>query len=66
LGIPAVAVITDRFEPTARAVAQVNGLPGYPFAVVAHAIANDDDDTLRVKAESALDTIVRLLTERGR
>jgi len=34
LGIPAVAVITDRFEASARAMAEANGLPDYPFAVI--------------------------------
>jgi hypothetical protein len=61
-----VAVITERFEPTARAVAQVNGLSGYPFAVIAHPIANNDDDALRAKAKDALPTIVELLTARDR
>jgi hypothetical protein len=56
--------MTDRFEPTAKAVAQVNGLPGYPFAVIAHPIANNDDDALRAKAGIASRVIVRLLTER--
>jgi hypothetical protein len=61
-----VAVITERFEPTACAVAQVNGLSGYPFAVIAHPIANNDDDALRAKAKDALPTIVELLTARDR
>jgi hypothetical protein len=58
--------MTERFEPTARAVAQVNGLSGYAFALIAHPIANNDDDALRAKAKSALRTIVELLTTRDR
>ena len=58
--------MTERFEPTARAVAQVNGLLGYAFALIAHPIANNDDDALRAKAKSALRTIVELLTTRDR
>jgi hypothetical protein len=46
-------------------VAGVNGLPGYPFAVIAHPIANNDDATLRAKAESAVQRIVALLTQRS-
>jgi hypothetical protein len=57
-------VITDRFERTAQAVAQVNGLPGYPFAVIAHPVANNDDAALRAKAELAVARIVALLTKR--
>jgi hypothetical protein len=42
----------------------VNGLPGYPFAVIAHPVANNDDATLRTKAEIAVRRIVPLLTQR--
>ena len=63
-GIPAVAVITDRFERSVRVVAQVNGLPGYPFAVIGHPVANDSDEALRLKAETAVRQIVPLLTVR--
>jgi hypothetical protein len=57
-----VAIITDRFEETARAVAESNGLPGYPFALVAHPIADNDDAALRDKAELAVRRLVPLLT----
>ena len=33
--------MTDRFEASARAVAELNGLPDYPFVVIGHPIAND-------------------------
>jgi hypothetical protein len=56
--------MTDRFERTAQAVAQVNGLPGYPFVVIAHPVANNDDAALRAKAEIAARRIVPLLTQR--
>jgi hypothetical protein len=65
-GIPAVAVMTDRFEPTARAVAELNGLPAYPYVVIAHPIANNSDAELRAKAEGAIARIVALLTDRPR
>lgn len=63
-GIPAAAVMTDRFEQSARAVAELNGLAGYPFVVVGHPIANDSDEALRAKAEDAVRRLVPLLTER--
>ncbi|MCC7487700.1 MAG: hypothetical protein IT529_22230 [Burkholderiales bacterium] len=65
LGIPAAAVITDRFARSAQVVAQINGLPGYPFAVIAHPVANNDDATLRAKAEIAVKSVVALLTRRN-
>ena len=64
-GIPAVAVMTDRFVPTALAVAELNGVPDYPYVVIPHPIANDSDDELRLKAEAVVGRIVSLLTQRG-
>jgi hypothetical protein len=45
-------------------VAELNGLPGYPFAVVPHPIADDDDAQLAVKAEAVAARVVALLTRR--
>ena len=42
----------------------MNGLPGYPFSVIPHPIANNDDALLRDKAELAVKRIVELLTQR--
>ena len=58
--------MTDRFVRSARIVAQVNGLPDYPFAVIGHPVASDDDATLRAKAEIAVRQIVPILTASGR
>ena len=64
MGIPAVAVITERFEPGARVVARVNGIADYPFLVIGHPIADNDDAALLAKAEAAIPRIVSLLTGR--
>jgi len=64
LGIPAVAIITDRFEASARAMAEANGLADYPFAIIAHPVAGNTDDELRAKAEQAVSALVPLLTRR--
>ncbi|MGZ8268777.1 MAG: UGSC family (seleno)protein, partial [Burkholderiales bacterium] len=37
---------------------------GYPFVSIAHPVANNDDATLRSKAEAAMPRIVSLLTQR--
>ena len=52
-GTAATAVITDGFVQTAWATANMSGIPEFPFAVVAHPIANNDDTTLRTKAADA-------------
>ena len=64
LGIPAVGIMTDRFVRSAELMAELNGLPGYPFAVIAHPVANNSDEVLRQKAEVAVARIVVLLTQR--
>jgi hypothetical protein len=63
-GVPAVAVMTDRFVPTALAVAELNGIPEYPYIVIPHPIANNSDDELRAKAEAVIERVVSLLTQR--
>jgi hypothetical protein len=60
-GITATAIITDRFVQTARAMAQVAGWPEFPFAVIAHPLANNDDTTLRHKAMAAVQQCVTIL-----
>jgi hypothetical protein len=45
-------------------VGELNGLPGYPFAVIGHPVANNDDAVLREKAALAVKDIVPLLTVR--
>ena len=59
-----MAVITDRFVRSAEVVGEVNGLPGYPFVVIGHPVANDDDAALLAKAQAAVQKIVPMLTSR--
>lgn len=57
--------MTDRFVVTAQAIAELNGLPDYPFAVIAHPIANNGDAELRTKAEEAVEQCIAILTRRA-
>ena len=45
-------------------IAKLYGLPNYPVAVIGHPVANDSDEALRLKAETAVRQIVPLLTVR--
>ncbi len=63
VGITATAIITDRFVQTAQAIAQVSGMPGFPFAVIPHPISNNDDAVLRAKAAEALRQCVAILAQ---
>ena len=58
--------MTDRFVVTAREMAAAQGLPDYPFVVIAHPIAGNPDEELGAKAERALASIVALLTAASR
>jgi hypothetical protein len=60
-GIAATAIITDRFVQTAQVMAQVSGMPGFPFAVIPHPISNNDDATLQAKAAAAVQQCVAIL-----
>jgi hypothetical protein len=64
LGIPAVAIMTDRFTASAREMATIEGLPDYPFAVIDHPIAGNPEAELHAKAGRTLASIVALLTAR--
>ena len=63
-GTPAGDVITDRFVPTADLMAQVLGLLGYHYAVIAHPFANNRSEELTAKASDALRQSIELLTRR--
>jgi hypothetical protein len=62
-GITATAIITDRFAQTAQAMAQVSGMPGFPFAVIPHPISNNDDAVLYAKAVEAVQQCVAILLQ---
>jgi hypothetical protein len=63
-GITATAIITDRFVQTAQTMARVTGMPEFPFAVIPHPIANNDDAVLHAKAEEAIQQCVAILSTR--
>jgi hypothetical protein len=61
LGIPAVGVVTERFLPTARVMADFAGLPGYPVACIAHPISNNTEQEIRAKAEEVVRQALAIL-----
>jgi hypothetical protein len=63
-GITATAIITDRFVQTAQAMARVTGRAEFPFAVIPHPIANNDDAVIRSKAQKAVQQCVEILLQR--
>ena len=63
LGIPAMAVMTDRFTSAAELMARVLGFPGYAFAVIPHPVSSASDQGLRERAEAAIAQARRLLEQ---
>jgi len=62
--VPATAIITDRFAQTAQVMAQVSGMPAFPFAVIDHPISNTSDVVLRESSEAAGQQCVAILLGR--
>jgi hypothetical protein len=60
-GIPAVAIISDSFLVSGRAMAQVQGFAGYEFVAVHHPVASLDEAHLRKRVDDVLPDIQRIL-----
>ena len=60
-GIPAAAIITTPFIPTAEAMARLSGMPGYPCAVVPHPIGSLAPADLAARADAITRRIEELL-----
>ena len=60
-GIPAAVIITEPFVPTAEAMAQLAGMPGYPYATVPHPFGSLTVAEVAAHADKLLDRIETLL-----
>ena len=60
-GIPAAVVITEPFVPTAAAIAELAGLPGYPQAVISHPVGSLTAEEVRERADAIAPRVVELL-----
>ena len=56
-GVPAVAVMTEKFVSAAQLMARVLGLPDYRFCVIDHPISSAGEEQLLAGAESTLQAI---------
>jgi len=63
-GIPAVAICTKPFAPTARAIAARQGRPDQRFVTVAHPLSSLPDEELRERALDALPQVLDILGAR--
>ncbi len=65
LGVPALAVMTERFVSAAELMSRVLGMAGYQFAVIPHPVSSASDADLRSMATMTLPQIQRLLLQPG-
>ena len=64
-GVPAVAIVTEPFRATARAMAESWGLTGYRFVETPHPIANLTDKELDARADALVAPVLELLADRS-
>lgn len=60
-GKPAAVICTEPFVSTARAIAAIQGIPGYPFAILPHPITALTDEQLWERARLALPQVLQIL-----
>ena len=61
--MPAVPVITDAFDATAREMAELWGLPGFRFVMMPHPLASLTSSTVEARAAALLPPILDLLQQ---
>ena len=61
-GIPAAVVCTHQFTVTGNAIAEVQGIPGYRYAVVPHPMGRLPEEELLERVRAAVPQVVEILT----
>lgn len=61
LGVPSAVLITHEFVNQAKAIAEIQGIPDYPFAIIDHPIGRLTPEALRGRAEAAMPQILKIL-----
>jgi len=59
--IPAIAIVTDAFENTAREMAQLWGVPDFQFVSMPHPLANMTSDAIERASARLMDKVIALL-----
>ena len=62
-GIPAIPIITDAFESTAREMAELWGVPDFRFVMMPHPLASLTPQDVERRAEELLGQVLALLQE---
>jgi len=64
LGVPAIAICTEPFESGAQAMANLGGMPDYPFVIIQHPIGSLTSEQIRERAIEAAPQIIQSLIAR--
>ena len=60
-GIPTVSITSDSFAMSGQAMADVQGFPGFRFAMVEHPMASLDSAQIRGRADAIMPEVLRIL-----
>ena len=62
-GIPAIPITTDAFEPAAREMADLWGVPDFRFVMMQHPLANLTPADIDARADALLQKVLALLRQ---
>ena len=62
--MPAAVIITNEFVNQAKAIAEIQGIPDYPFAIVPHPIGRLTPEGLKDRATQAIPQILKILEQK--
>ncbi len=62
-GIPAIPIITDAFESTAREMAELWGIPEFRFVMMPHPLASLTAEDVEHRADELIGKVLELLQE---
>lgn len=60
-GIPAIPIITDAFDSTAKEMAELWGVPDFRFVMMPHPLASLTPADIERRADQLLDKVLKLL-----
>jgi len=62
-GIPAVPIVTDAFESTAREMAELWGVPDFRFVMMPHPLGSLSAEGIAQRADELVDKVLTLLRQ---
>jgi len=62
-GMPAIPVVTDAFDATAREMAALWGAPDFRFVMMPHPLANLAPDAVERRAGELVEKVIALLRD---